>query len=101
MRLRRLTLAWSRGFLDPPGQKDRQLHLVGLIAARDRLVRIRTCSARGLGTVDSWDSRFGRFRIRLGSFRLRFPGFMQLVVEFVLGLLKFLHRLTHSARKLG
>ncbi len=55
-------------------------------------------AARWLG-LDSGHRRFRRFYVRLRRFVLRFPGLMQLVAELVLGFLKLLHCLAHSARE--
>ena len=86
----------------PNGFASRQLLLdvIGFVAGPDRLIWIGNHgAARGL-VLASRNGRFRRFHIGFGRFRLRLPGLMEFVVKLVLRFLKFLHRLTHSAREL-
>src|SRR5438477_10506113 len=70
-----------------------RLNLIGAVAGSDGLVRIRLSSARA--RLDSWNAGLRG----TNGFFFRLAGLVQLVVEFVLGLLKFTHCLSHPTRQ--
>src|SRR5690348_142500 len=76
-----------------PANRRAILDLVCAVAGSDGLVRIRLSSARA-----RFDSRNARLRGTNG-FLFGLAGLIQLVVEFVLGLLKFAHCLSHTTRQ--
>src|SRR6516225_2395625 len=80
-----------------------KLNLIGFIAWSNRRGPLRRCSGSAQSTlvVGSRDSRLGRFHVRLRNLGIRLSSFVQFVVELILGFLKFLYRLTHSAGELG
>ena len=69
------------------------LDLVGAVSGSDCLVRIGLSSGRA--RLDSWNVCLRG----LNGFFFGLAGFIQLVAEFVLRLLKFAHCLSHSARE--
>src|SRR5436305_2212703 len=79
-----------------------KLDLIGFIAGSDRFSCLRLCSrsARRALVVTSGDGRLSWFYVRLGNLCIRLSSLVQFVVELVLGFLKLLYRLTHSAGEL-
>ena len=84
-----------RGLLDPP------LDLVGFVAGSRRLIRIGLRGAARWLVRDARHSCLRRFDVLLCRFGIRFPGFVQLIAEFVLRFLELLHSLAHSPCELG
>ena len=76
-----------------------KLNLIGFIAGSNRCGPLRRCSgsARSTLVVGSRDGRLSRFHVRLRNWGIRLSSFVQFVVELVLGFLKLLYRLAHSA----
>src|ERR1043166_1637462 len=99
MRLRKSSESLIRPFWRRRRGALQNLDLVRFVAGRDGLIRVGT-HCRGRRTFNSRNRRSGRFQLRFARVGLGFTGFVQLVAEFVLCLLKFLHRLTHPACEL-
>ena len=80
-----------------------RLDLIGPVVGRARLVVASNfAGGRNRGRVfDAWNCRLGRADIGLAFGDIRFAGGMQLIAEFILGLLKFFDGRAHSARQLG
>src|SRR6476620_54728 len=70
-----------------------RLDLIGAVAGSDGLVRIGLSCGRA--RFDSWNTALRGTNV----FSFGLAGLIQLVAEFVLGLLKFAHCLSHSTRQ--